>query len=245
MTWATATGTSIVGSLVPTDAEYQSTIVESGVTYGFVKYSFSGSPNLSSVLTGHNLTVAGFTNSVNNGTYRIYSANDATDEITVYNTSRLSASLDETGITGTGSVASGAAVINEPSAAKKALGFKTPEKPSDGMWNWLINDIYTSVASALGRSVNAITNSFQVTASSYTNLVAAAVSFATSVPTTSSSYTPTANDNAFEDLTGGGATFTTGANRVFFVCNLECDSASGIGPAGYKVLYNNFLIHLM
>ena len=145
MTWATDTGSSIVGSLVPTAAEYQSTIVQSGATYGLIKYSFSGSPNLSGVLAGHRLTVAGFTNALNNGTRVIYSANDTTDEIIVLHTGRTSNSLDETGITGTGSVASGAAVKSEPSTAKKAQGFLTPEKISDGQLNWLINDIYDSV----------------------------------------------------------------------------------------------------
>ena len=145
MTWATDTGSAIVGSLVPTAAEYQSTIVQSGATYGLIKYSFSGSPNLSGVLAGHRLTTAGFTNALNNGTRVIYSANDTTDEITVLHTGRTSNSLDETGITGTGSVASNAAVISEPSAAKKAQGFLTPEKISDGQLNFLFNDIYDSV----------------------------------------------------------------------------------------------------
>ena len=81
MTWATDTGSAIVGSLVPTSAEYQSTIIQSGVTYGLIKYSFSGTPVLSGVLVGHQLTVAGFANAENNGVYTVYSSNDTTDKI--------------------------------------------------------------------------------------------------------------------------------------------------------------------
>ena len=148
MTWATSTGnTIIVASLTPTAAEYDGAIVQASVSYGLIKVSFSGAPDLSSVLTGHRLTIAGFTNADNNGTFVIYEANNTDKTITYLSTIRTSNSLDETGISGTGSVSDSAAIISEPSAAKRAQGWIDGEKPSAARFNALFNDLYTQVAS--------------------------------------------------------------------------------------------------
>lgn len=222
MTWATSTGTTVVGSLVPTTAEYDSTIVESGVTYGLIKYSFSGSPTLSGVLAGHRLTVAGFTNALNNGTFRIYDANDTDDEIRVYNTSRLSNSLNETGITGTGSVADSGAVKTEPSTAKKAQGFLTPEKPSDGIWNWLINDLYTQLTAVDKRATSVYCGPSTISSSSYADLDGAGTLYGFDGVASDQTWTASANDGAYEDVTGLNVDITTkGANDILHIATWE------------------------
>lgn len=138
--WASDNGSAIVGSLVATAAQWQSNITIGGATYGIIRFSFSGSPNLSSVLQGHALTITGMANDSNNGeNMEVYAANNTNDTIDVLMPERTSNSDDETGATGSGSVTSSGARRKKPSSAKLGLGFKMPEKISDGHLNWLFN----------------------------------------------------------------------------------------------------------
>lgn len=139
--WATSTGSNILTGLTATAAQWQSNITISGAQYGIIRYTFSGSPNLSTVLAGHKLNVTtGFTNTENKVSgAEIYAVNDASDYVDVLSLERLSNSLDETGVSATSTtITDNGARIVEPSTSKKAQGWRSPEKPSDGFLNWLL-----------------------------------------------------------------------------------------------------------
>lgn len=143
--WATNTGTNILTGLTATAAEWQSNVTSGSVTYGVIRYTFSGSPDLSTVTAGHTLNVTtGFTNAENKiSGLEILTVNNASDWVEVKSFERLSNALDETGVSATSTtITSTAARIMEPSTAKKGVGFLAPEKPSDGVFNWLLYYIY-------------------------------------------------------------------------------------------------------
>jgi len=143
--WATSTGSNILTGLTATAAQWQSNITISGVQYGIIRYTFSGSPNLYTALAGHKLNVTtGFTNTENKVSgAEIYAVNDASDYVDVLSLERLSNSLDETGVSATSTtITDDGARIVEPSASKKAQGYRSPEKPSDGILNWILYYIY-------------------------------------------------------------------------------------------------------
>ncbi len=140
-TWATSTGSNILTGLTATAAQWQSNVTISGVQYGVIRYTFSGSPDLSTVIAGHKLNVTtGFTNTENKVSGAdVYAVNNASDYIDVLSLERTSNSLDETGVSATSTtVTDDAARIVEPSGSKKAAGYRSPEKPSDGILNWLL-----------------------------------------------------------------------------------------------------------
>jgi len=144
--WATSTGSNILTGLTATAAQWQSNITISGVQYGIIRYTFSGSPDLSTVIAGHKLNVTtGFTNTENKVSgAEIYAVNNTSDYIDALSLERISNSLDETGVSATSTtVTDDGARIVEPSGSKKAAGFRSPEKPSDGMFNWLLYYIYS------------------------------------------------------------------------------------------------------
>lgn len=60
-----------------------------------VRYTFNGSPNLSSVSVSDNLVVTLADNDSNNGTFRIRTINDSSDYVDVINTSRIDDEDDE------------------------------------------------------------------------------------------------------------------------------------------------------
>lgn len=143
--WATNTGTNILTGLTATAAEWQSNVTSGSVTYGVIRYTFSGSPDLSTVTAGHTLNVTtGFTNAENKVSgAEILTVNNASDWVEVKSWERLSNALDETGVSATSTtITSTAARIMEPSTAKKGVGLLSPEKPSDGVLNWLLYYIY-------------------------------------------------------------------------------------------------------
>lgn len=143
--FGTNTGTNIVTGLTATAAEWQENVTSGLVTYGVIKYTFSGSPDLSSVIAGHVLNVTtGFTNAENKiSGLEILEVNNASDWVKIKSWERTDASLDETGVSATSTtITSTAARIYEPSSAKKGQGLLSPEKPSDGLLNWLFNKIY-------------------------------------------------------------------------------------------------------
>lgn len=137
--WADSTGSTVVGSLTATAAEWVENYTTGGVKYGKIKYTFSGSPDLSGVLPGHYLTVSSMAQTLNNGTFYIVAADNTAGTITIRQTSRTDATLDETGATGSASVIDAGALIQEPSAAKKAQGFIPGEMVPAQWLNWWMN----------------------------------------------------------------------------------------------------------
>ncbi|PIQ23668.1 hypothetical protein COW64_22985 [bacterium (Candidatus Blackallbacteria) CG18_big_fil_WC_8_21_14_2_50_49_26] len=65
-------------------------------------------------------------------------ANDADNWIEAYNPDVTSSGTDETGSSASAAILAGAPRKKEPSASKKALGARSPEKPSDGHLNWIL-----------------------------------------------------------------------------------------------------------
>jgi hypothetical protein len=142
-TWATLVGGNVATGLVPTSALLTGTLTENQVTYGLVTYSFSGSPNLSSVLYGQALTVTGFTQPANNGVSMFIQAADNTAKtITVKVTDRTTALLDESGVVSAAAVATTTgAARKEMSDAKQAFGWTPGEKPGAGHLNWWMHGV--------------------------------------------------------------------------------------------------------
>lgn len=123
-----------------TAAQYQGNVTISGCLYGIIRYTFSGSPDLSVVSASQKLNVTtGFTNTENKVTGgTIYAVNNTSDYLDVLSTERYDISLDETGVSATGTTVTttGARRI-KPSAAKILQGIFSPEKISDALLNWL------------------------------------------------------------------------------------------------------------
>lgn len=140
--WATSTGSTIISGLTATGATFISTVTR-GAVYGRIRYTFSGSPSFASVLVGYKLTITGMTDALNNITNaEIYSVDDSADTIDILITSRLDATADETGASGTGTVTDAGALIQVPSSARQSLGHLAPQLPGDGYENWYKNLVY-------------------------------------------------------------------------------------------------------
>ena len=136
--WASEAGGSVVAGLTATNAEFLSTSIVGSVTYGLIKYTLTAA-NLSAVLPGHTFVTAGFVNAANNGSFYITAADDTLNTITIRQTTRLDAVLNETGQTASSSVTSGGALLSAPSTAKQQQGYLAAERPSANHFNWLFN----------------------------------------------------------------------------------------------------------
>lgn len=227
--FASGTGTSIATGLVPTAAEYQSQVTLSGVVYGLVKYTFSGSPDLSSVIAGHQLTAAGFTNDANNVTgFTIHQdADNVAKTITIRTVERLDNTLDETGITGTGSVASGGASRLKPTDSYIQLGFIDEEFPSAQTWNWLMYEMNQVINAVDSRAASIYGGITRLTSTSFVDLDGAGVDFAKDATISDQSWTASANDGAYEDFTGLNDDITPkGSNRALYISTWEQNSGN-------------------
>jgi hypothetical protein len=138
--YATDTGSNVLTGLTATAAQWQRNTTSGGATWGEIRFTFSGSPDLSTVIVGHKLNVTtGFANAENkvSGAY-ITAVNNASDWVEVKSFERTDATLDETGVSATSTtITTSAARIIEPSTAQKGQGLLSPQKPSDGVLNWL------------------------------------------------------------------------------------------------------------
>lgn len=131
--WASNTGSTIIGSL-----NIDTIAWTTGTT---VRYTFSGSPDLSGVVVGHQLQATGCTNALHNGTFEITAVSNASDYIEVTNSAISDASNDEASSPGTGTAKTGASVVQEPTSAKQGLGWLNGEKPPAGYFNWLFSQL--------------------------------------------------------------------------------------------------------
>ncbi len=140
--WATEEGGNVVTGLVPVSATFVEIRVIGGVNYGLIDYVFSGSPDLSDVLIGHRLTANGFSNNANNGSgLWIEGVYPADDKIRIRTTSRTDATLNESGVTGTGSVTTIGANKTPMAPQKQAQGAIPGEKPGAGNENYWRNNV--------------------------------------------------------------------------------------------------------
>lgn len=229
--WASSTGSTVVSSLVATAAEWLENYTTGGVEYGKIVYQFNAA-NLSGVLPGHYLTVSGFGNALNNGTFYIVAVDDTANTITIRNTSRTDATADQTGATGAGTVTDAGALKQAPSAAKFLQGFIPGEKVAAQTLNYLFN-LITGKFTTWGRAAVGLS---YITSTSYTAVDGLGDPRASSVDTTASSWTGSANDDAYEDLTGSDQTITTGANRVLWLLTGQQDDYTSVYPH-LKILY--------
>lgn len=152
--WAYGTGSVVLTGLTATAAEWQVNYTSGGVQYGQIRYSFSGSPNLSGVLPGHVLSVSGMANALNNGTFQIIAVNDALDTITIRTTTRLDNGADETTASGSATVIDSGALVQRPSDAKMALGFIPGEKPPAQWMNYLIREAFDDSQKVVAAAYN-------------------------------------------------------------------------------------------
>lgn len=132
--WATDLGATIIGSLAIDNINWQSV--------NTIRYTFTGSPDLSGVSVANSLVTSSCTNTLNNGQFIITAVNNTTKYIEITNTSITDNTYDETGSPGTAIAVVSSAVITEPTTARKYQGWLTPEKPPDGTLNWFQNLVY-------------------------------------------------------------------------------------------------------
>lgn len=229
--WATqASGSTIVGSLTATAAEYQGQITIGTVTYGLIKYTFSGSPTLSSVIAGHRLTITGMINSLNNASGMIvYSADDSADTITVRSTVRTDATANETGASGTGTVTTAGAAVQKPSDSYIEQGFAAPGKPSDAYWNWVVSQMASIVQSVDSRASNIYAGPSQISSSSYADLDGAGVPYGLANTGSDQSWTASANDGAYETLGAGSnldPIIKTGSDVLYILTHQQANGIS-------------------
>jgi len=129
--WGTNTGSTVIAALNIDTIANQSA--------GRQRYTFSGSPDLSSVVVGHQLEVSGTTNDANAGTFSILAKDNSAKWIEVLNAAIVDATEDETGSPGTANVLSNSSLIQAPSLAKRLLGWIAREYPPANWLNWWMN----------------------------------------------------------------------------------------------------------
>ncbi len=223
--WASSTGSTIVGSLVATAAEWLENYTTGGVEYGKIVYQFNAA-NLSGVLPGYYLTITGFSNALNNGTFYVVAADDTANTITIRTTTRTDATADQTGATGAGTVEDEGALKQAPSDAKQAQGFIPGEKIAAQTLNWaLSNTGRVQVATAdIGRST--------ISSSSYTAI--GGEGYTVCPAKTSSAFGSTISSSTAADFTGATITpFVTASNRILVGASLSADYA---GPTNGRVV---------
>lgn len=135
--WATNTGSNVVTGLAIDNINWQTGTVST------VRYTFTGSPDLSSVIVGHQLVASGCTDDTHNGTFEITAVNNASDWIDVTNAAVTDATLDETSSPGTAIAKTGTALIQAPTSSKQTMGWLNDERPPAGYFNWLTNLAYS------------------------------------------------------------------------------------------------------
>lgn len=214
--WASNTGSTIIGSLNIDTIAWQS-----GTT---VRYTFSGSPDLSGVVVGHQLQATGCTNALHNGTFEITAVSNASDYIEVTNTAISDASNDESSSPGTGTAKTGASLVQEPTSAKQALGWLNGEKPPAGYFNWQAqNSGRVQVATAdIGYST--------ISSSSYTAIGGEGFIVC---PVKSSVFAATVSSSSAVDVTGSTITPTvTSGKRVLVGSSFDVDYAEATSNSG-------------
>ena len=82
----------VLTSLDVEDITFQSTFSIGGI----IRYTFNGTPDLSTIIKQNKLVVTGSTNASNDGTFTIIEINDGSDYVDVYNSSRTDGTDDET-----------------------------------------------------------------------------------------------------------------------------------------------------
>lgn len=221
--WASNTGSNVLTGLNVDAAAWQS-----GST---IRYTFSGSPNFSSVVAGYQLVISGSTNAVNDGTFEITDVNDTSDWIEVLNYARTSASADESSSPATGIVKQNAALVQEPTTAKQGAGFLNAEKPPAGYFNWLFNNSgKVQIATAdIGYST--------IASSSYTAIGGEGK---TVLPYTGSAISQTLSSGGGEaDITATSFTYTaTASNRVLLGYSFSADSVAYVNADVYQPYAN-------
>jgi sugar lactone lactonase YvrE len=135
--WATNAGSNVVTGLAIDNINWQAGTVST------VRYTFTGSPDLSAVIVGHQLVASSCTNGTHNGTFEITAVNNASDWIEVVNAAVTDATLDETSSPGTAIAKTGTALIQAPTSSKQAMGWLNSERPPAGYFNWLTNLAYS------------------------------------------------------------------------------------------------------
>jgi sugar lactone lactonase YvrE len=134
--WATNAGSNVVTGLAIDNINWQT-----GTT-STVRYTFTGSPDLSAVIVGHQLVASGCTDGTHNGTFEIAAVNNASDWIEVVNAAVTDATLDEASSPGTAIAKTGTSLIQVPTSSKQTMGWLNSERPPAGYFNWLTNLAY-------------------------------------------------------------------------------------------------------
>jgi len=105
-----------------------------------MRLAFSGSPTLTSIVKGFQLTISGCTNSIHDGTFEIaQNPNNTAKTIDIYNFLIEDSSQDETSSPGTAIAKQNAALNQEPSAAAYLAGFLNGQRPPAGWLNRLFS----------------------------------------------------------------------------------------------------------
>jgi hypothetical protein len=214
--WASANGSNVLTGLNIDSVTYQSGVVD--------RYFFSGSPDLSGVVAGFQLTVSGCTNPENDGTFLIFARDNTAKTIDVINTAISDASFNETSSPGTAIVKQNAAVIQEPTAAKQTAGFLDGERPPAGWLNWILNQ-----AGAVQSDLTEVGYS-TVASATYVALGGEGITVAPTYSTTA--WGSTVGASSATDVTGSTITpKTTAGSRVLVgsICSVDYASADGNG----------------
>lgn len=130
------TGSTILSGATISSIVFVETVPGGGA---ITQYNFSGSPDLSSAIAGHEIQASGCANDVHDGTIRITAVNNALKWVQAYNPDVTSSGDNEPTSTGSANILANAARNKKPSLSKRALGSRSPEKPSDAHDNWWKN----------------------------------------------------------------------------------------------------------
>lgn len=145
--WGSEPGSTILAGLNVDSFTWQPSYAIGGrPNYNVVRVQFDGSPNLTSVVVGHQLAVSGALDAFHNGTFEIVSVNNTSKYIDVTNYAVLDGSHNESSSPATAIAKSNAALDQRPTLSKEELGWLNGEKPPAGWLNWWMRVISEWIA---------------------------------------------------------------------------------------------------
>lgn len=223
--WASANGSNVLTGLNADSITNVSPFV--------MRAAFSGSPDLSGIVKGFQITFSGCTNSIHDGTFEIaQNANNTDKTIDFYNFLIEDSSQDETSSPGTAIAKQNAALTQEPSAAAQAAGALNGQRFPAAWFNWLLQKAgrAQTIKTSVGRSTIATSTPTALGGEGYT--VCPVKSASAWSDTVGVQDTPT-------DITGSELTpRTTAGNRVLVGACCTMDYSGTDNSANFNLAIN-------
>lgn len=215
--WASANGSNVLTGLNADSITNVSPFV--------MRAAFSGSPDLSGIVKGFQITFSGCTNSIHDGTFEIaQNANNTDKTIDFYNFLIEDSSQDESSSPGTAIAKQNAALVQEPSAAAQAAGAQNGQRFPAAWFNWLLQKAgrAQTIKTSVGRSTIATSTPTALGGEGYTVC-----------PLSSATFAATVSSSSAVDVAGSTINpFVTAGKRILIGSSFDVDYAAATSNSG-------------